>query len=120
MNKQNYILVIPMKGMKIHIKHLKPDLPLNSPPSEPMINFNSHKHDRMFFESSQAILQLKKKIRKVKIHDRLGIASREIVVLLDRGPIERIERDEGSTESIVKTRYFREWRTSGYVTWCVL
>lgn len=56
MNKQNYILVIPMKGMKIHIKHLKPDFPLNSPPSEPMIN--THKHDRMFFESSQAILQL--------------------------------------------------------------
>lgn len=47
-----------MKGMKIHIKHVKPDLPLNSPPSEPMINFNTHKHDRMFFESSQAILQL--------------------------------------------------------------
>ena len=53
MNKQNYILVIPMKGMKIHIKHLKPDLPLNSPPSEPMINFNTHKHDRILrIESS--------------------------------------------------------------------
>lgn len=119
MNKQNYILVIPMKGMKIHIKHVKPDLPLNSPPSEPMINFNTHKHDRMFFESSQAILQLKKKIRKVKIHDRLGIASREIVVLLDRGPIERIERDEGSTvdcKNALFSRVENEW----YVTWCVL
>ena len=62
---------------------------------------------------------MKMKIRKVKIHDRLGIASREIVVLLDRGPIERIERDEGSTVDC-KNALFSRAENEWYVTWCVL
>lgn len=112
-----------MKGMKIHIKQLKPDLPLSSL-STNLINFNSYKH--------QSVLRIEERIElsyppnekkhKVWIHDRLAIAkpwakpwtrSRRHVRFKDR-----IER--WSTVDCKNALFSRVVENEWYVTRCVL
>lgn len=81
------------------MKQLKPNLLLNSPPSEPT-NFNSQEHQNVL-RIELSYPPNEKKGTKLKLTiDWQSMRSRDL---------SGIER--WSARLIVKTRYFREWRT---------
>lgn len=67
-----------MKGMKIHIKQLKPDLPLSSL-STNLINFNSYKHQSVLRIEERIELSYPPNEKKAQSLNSRSISNRQTV-----------------------------------------